>query len=85
MPCVEVTKSDQNDCISDTVTDLDKAYQHTIETDWRVWRTEKKAGRQDTCENVKTCHVAAKEMICVLVLLHQEKSGLTNRLKIKGG
>lgn len=69
MPCVKSDKSDEPDCISDTVTLM--ATKHAIREMTGGFGEQKRKGRQDTCENVKTCHVVRE--VVVLVLLHQGK------------
>lgn len=64
MPCVKSDKSNEPAYISGTVTLM--ATKHAIREMTGGFGERKRKGRQDTCENVKTCYVVREAVVSVL-------------------
>ena len=64
MPCVKSDKSNEPDYISSTVTLM--AIKHAIRKMTGGFGEQKRKGRRDTWENVKTCHVGRDVVVSAL-------------------
>ena len=64
MPCVKSDKSNEPDYISSTVTLM--AIKHAIRKMTGGFGEQKRKGRRDTWENVKTCHVVREVVVSAL-------------------